>query len=306
MKETSSQESKPQDDQREHHKPKTSSEKEREKTKLRERKRRAITGKILAGLRKHGNYQLPPRADINDVLKALAAEAGWIVESDGTTYRNPALHQQPSRSHHCQPPLRQLAPMSRSALMPSGGSGLAASLAACMGGFNCTLPPIITDTGDIRGGDCSTTASPRHMGSSSISLLHTNSSFSSPFTSSASSEGAPNVQVANPFLMAGIPSGFLPGDGRDPFVLRDESAAAFLTADAIDHRDLVTGIRSPIGTPTSSFVVNPLQQGNMRYTTSIALPSIMMLPQQNPFFQESKASNQNTPIGSPQPYGGTS
>ncbi|CAI5496266.1 unnamed protein product [Closterium sp. Naga37s-1] len=65
-------------------------ESEKEKTKLRERQRRAITTKIFAGLRKYGGYNLPPRADINDVLRALAAEAGWVVESDGTTYRSPA------------------------------------------------------------------------------------------------------------------------------------------------------------------------------------------------------------------------
>jgi hypothetical protein len=60
---------------------------EKEKTKLRERQRRAITTKIFAGLRKYGGYNLPPRADINDVLKALAAEAGWTVEADGNTFR---------------------------------------------------------------------------------------------------------------------------------------------------------------------------------------------------------------------------
>lgn len=68
---------------------KVSSEREKEKTKMRERHRRSITTKILTGLRKHGNYNLPPRADINDVLRALAMEAGWVVEADGTTYRNP-------------------------------------------------------------------------------------------------------------------------------------------------------------------------------------------------------------------------
>ncbi|XP_074568636.1 uncharacterized protein LOC141825144 [Curcuma longa] len=65
-------------------------EREREKTKLRERLRRSITSKIMEGLRKHGGYDLPGRADINDVLRALAAEAGWVVEPDGTTYRRPA------------------------------------------------------------------------------------------------------------------------------------------------------------------------------------------------------------------------
>ncbi|KAM3270786.1 beta-amylase 8 [Capsicum chacoense] len=62
-------------------------EKEKERTKLRERHRRAITSRMLAGLRQHGNYQLPVRADMNDVLAALARQAGWIVESDGTTFR---------------------------------------------------------------------------------------------------------------------------------------------------------------------------------------------------------------------------
>ncbi|EEF42523.1 Beta-amylase, putative [Ricinus communis] len=62
-------------------------EKEKERTKLRERHRRAITSRMLAGLRQYGNFPLPARADMNDVLAALAREAGWTVESDGTTYR---------------------------------------------------------------------------------------------------------------------------------------------------------------------------------------------------------------------------
>ncbi|KAH7297475.1 hypothetical protein KP509_26G071100 [Ceratopteris richardii] len=65
-----------------------SREKEKEKTKLRERHRRSITSNILAGLRRYGNYNLPVRADINDVIKALAREAGWTVEADGTTFRS--------------------------------------------------------------------------------------------------------------------------------------------------------------------------------------------------------------------------
>lgn len=59
---------------------------EKERTKLRERQRRAITAKILAGLRRHGNYNLRVRADINDVISALAREAGWVVLPDGTTF----------------------------------------------------------------------------------------------------------------------------------------------------------------------------------------------------------------------------
>ncbi|PWA60663.1 hypothetical protein CTI12_AA379520 [Artemisia annua] len=39
------------------------------------------------GLRMYGNYKLPKHCDNNEVLKALADEAGWTVEPDGTTYR---------------------------------------------------------------------------------------------------------------------------------------------------------------------------------------------------------------------------
>ncbi|KAL6572693.1 Mature anther-specific protein LAT61 [Orobanche minor] len=60
---------------------------ERENNRRRERRRRAIAAKIYAGLRAQGNYNLPKHSDINEVLKALCTEAGWIVEPDGTTYR---------------------------------------------------------------------------------------------------------------------------------------------------------------------------------------------------------------------------
>ncbi|KAH7544585.1 BES1/BZR1 homolog protein 4 [Ziziphus jujuba] len=64
------------------------SQSDKEKTKMRERQRRAITTNIFHGLRKHGGYPLSPRADINEVLRYLAMEAGWIVLPDGTTYRS--------------------------------------------------------------------------------------------------------------------------------------------------------------------------------------------------------------------------
>lgn len=60
---------------------------ERENNKKRERRRRAIAAKIYTGLRMYGNYKLPKHCDNNEVLKALAREAGWVVEEDGTTYR---------------------------------------------------------------------------------------------------------------------------------------------------------------------------------------------------------------------------
>ncbi|XP_019156230.1 PREDICTED: protein BRASSINAZOLE-RESISTANT 1-like isoform X2 [Ipomoea nil] len=61
---------------------------ERENNRRRERRRRAMAAKIYTGLRAQGNYNLPKHCDNNEVLKALCAEAGWIVEPDGTTYRN--------------------------------------------------------------------------------------------------------------------------------------------------------------------------------------------------------------------------
>ncbi|KAG6488570.1 hypothetical protein ZIOFF_049817 [Zingiber officinale] len=63
------------------------SPRERENNRHREQQRRRVAAKIYAGLRAHGNYQLPKHADQNDVLKALCQEAGWHVEEDGTIYR---------------------------------------------------------------------------------------------------------------------------------------------------------------------------------------------------------------------------
>lgn len=45
-----------------------------------------MAAKIYTGLRAQGNYNLPKHCDNNEVLKALCAEAGWVVEEDGTTY----------------------------------------------------------------------------------------------------------------------------------------------------------------------------------------------------------------------------
>ncbi|GJM90107.1 hypothetical protein PR202_ga06356 [Eleusine coracana subsp. coracana] len=75
-------------------------EREKERTKLRERHRRAITSRMLAGLRQHGNFPLPARADMNDVLAALARAAGWTVHADGTTFRSSPQSLQQGRLHH--------------------------------------------------------------------------------------------------------------------------------------------------------------------------------------------------------------
>ncbi|CDP06431.1 unnamed protein product [Coffea canephora] len=72
------------------------SDRERLNNKQRERNRRGVAHKIFAGLRAHGNYQLPKNADSNDLLKALCEEAGWHVEDDGTVYRKTSMVEEPS------------------------------------------------------------------------------------------------------------------------------------------------------------------------------------------------------------------
>ncbi|KAE8735486.1 hypothetical protein F3Y22_tig00000340pilonHSYRG00474 [Hibiscus syriacus] len=70
-------------------------EDEKERTKLRKRNRRAYTRRMLAELRQFGNFHLSERSNMNDVLAALAREAGWTVEADGTTYKHsPSSHNQ--------------------------------------------------------------------------------------------------------------------------------------------------------------------------------------------------------------------
>ncbi|XP_065846916.1 protein BZR1 homolog 4-like [Euphorbia lathyris] len=96
----------------------TRSESEKEKTKLRERQRRGITTKIFHGLRRHGGYNLSPRADINEVLRELAKEAGWSVDPDGTTYRNKLVNRCPTCG---APPSTTATPTSSSTVIAMGG-----------------------------------------------------------------------------------------------------------------------------------------------------------------------------------------
>lgn len=112
------------------------SESDKERTKLRERQRRAITTRIFHGLRKYGGYQLSPRSDINQVLRELAKEAGWVVEPDGTTYRYKVV----SRCPTCG-----VIPNTSTNTTPTTSS----TVIACGGG------------GGGGGGDCSPTTSPR-------------------------------------------------------------------------------------------------------------------------------------------------
>ncbi|KAH7438245.1 hypothetical protein KP509_04G007100 [Ceratopteris richardii] len=305
--------------------PKVSSEKEKEKTKIRERHRRAITTKILTGLRKYGNYNLPPRADINDVLRALATEAGWIVEPDGTTYRNPLLQQCPSNpslsllphfgsSHRLSLTPGSLTPgsLTPTSLTPTPSTTSLNSL----GGFNSVMPLLNTDTADQVGGDCSTTASPRQLGSSSMDILHPSLT---QFISGVSA-GTSNMHFGNPISLLG--GSYVLGDEGDVLGMKENSmiaASEFLPSDIMESRELLSGrnrVETSRSSPTAAMVPNPYLSfiggrfpsthiESVDYSTGAVLPSVMMYAhQQHPFLQEARASNQNTPIGSPQPHAG--
>ncbi|KAK6920122.1 BES1/BZR1 plant transcription factor, N-terminal [Dillenia turbinata] len=117
---------------------------EKERTKLRERHRRAITARILAGLRRHGNYNLRVRADINDVIAALAREAGWLVLPDGTTF--------PSRSQNTRPagPPTPAVTSSSSHILPQSPASLrgASSGYRSLGEYNaCQLKSVYVPPG---------------------------------------------------------------------------------------------------------------------------------------------------------------
>ena len=60
---------------------------ERENNRQRERRRRQVATRIYAGLRANAGYALPKHADQNDVLRALCAEAGYLVDDDGNVTR---------------------------------------------------------------------------------------------------------------------------------------------------------------------------------------------------------------------------
>ncbi|KAF8704803.1 hypothetical protein HU200_031040 [Digitaria exilis] len=60
---------------------------ERENNRQRERRRRQVAARIYSGLRAHAGYTLPKHADQNDVLRALCAEAGYLVDDEGNVTR---------------------------------------------------------------------------------------------------------------------------------------------------------------------------------------------------------------------------
>ncbi|MCL7024745.1 hypothetical protein MKW94_024685 [Papaver nudicaule] len=130
---------------------------EKEKTKMRERQRRAITTKIFNGLRKHGGYNLPPRSDINDVLRQLAREAGWFIEPDGTTYRIPNHHRQNISAGSGNPHFNTTT--TTTTISTPTTSSLNQQYY-----YYCTSSGTPTPTSSFGGasGECSTTASPHH------------------------------------------------------------------------------------------------------------------------------------------------
>lgn len=212
--------------------------------------------------------------------------------------------------------------------MLPGNTSMPASFSCSLTGLTGLTGLLPPDGNELREGNCSTTASPRRVGgggggqqsnsSSMTTLMHPNSAcLSSPFASPASSEGAPSVRLNNPFMGGGMPGGFLscgpvPSDGggggrdRDSGALKDESAAYF-SADTLEAREyaarngamanhmnnmLFGGGHSP-----QQALQNSHRFGNPRLT----MPSLAML---SSYAQEHRASNNNTPLGSPQRHGG--
>ncbi|KAF8408783.1 hypothetical protein HHK36_004852 [Tetracentron sinense] len=213
---------------------------EKERTKMRERQRRSITTKIFNGLRKNGGYNLPPRADINDVLRELAREAGWVVEPDGTTYRSSSSITPTNLSHsHLH--------------------------SCCVAGKSSNTPTPTSSFCGAGGGDCSTTASPHHF---------------------ALSDSAPGPGPGGGGVQVGPTSMY--------FSAGDFGVGASSSRDLRTDRDLPLAMY--FGMPYGGF------GGGLHHNSSGGnmLQYQQQQQQQQLYFQEARASNQNTPVGSPQ------
>lgn len=351
---------------------------EKEKTKIRERNRRAITTKIFQGLRKHGGYNLAPRADINEVLRCLASEAGWVVQQDGTTYRAQGSQlRRPAPTSGAGRSLLGTLPVAANPYRSAAGigvhtdalygkdagmSGLLAAAAAAGGLFS--LPGAMSDARG-GGGDCSTTASPRRQPNYSDSLflgqLATGAtadvsgapqppsfmSFlpsASPFTSPASSEvyqsssrsaaalnPPPPLAIASPVMSLPFPTTcYLPpatpplalsDSGNDTNDLLDALPFDVCTVTANHHlappsthypayhrfpfyQEQLYDLQSPASSSRMSSIVSDAAGQSSRLpdcaTGSPSIPPFMMLQGHHPLLQEARASNHNTPLGSPQ------
>ncbi|XP_068653896.1 BES1/BZR1 homolog protein 4-like [Aristolochia californica] len=232
---------------------------DKEKTKLRERKRRAITTKIFHGLRKHGGYNLPPRADINDVLRHLAGEAGWVIESDGTTYRTKPINSR----RDVKSPL-------------SKGEEQGPVVHRCPACGYCPPGPTTASSsfgiGGVGGGDCSTTASPRQTNF----IQHTSPS-SSDAAAAASGRRFDVAASSSNNRMA------VPAPERD-------LSLALSTGD-----EVAAYLLGGTGTRQLNSAYYSAQHG-------VSGGALVMISgqHQKAYLQEARASNQNTPIGSPQ------
>lgn len=293
---------------------------EREKTKLRERNRRAITTKIFHGLRKHGGYNLPPRADINEVLRALAEEAGWVVESDGTTYRTQTQMQMQNGSGGYMATVRQ------GQFLPYT-DGLNPGVLSDYIDYNAVnvnsphplaLPPAVTlaSMGEASnaGGECSRTASPHRPPSSvqlpSPSLFQPSNSgsggLSSSFASPASSDQGGALNPAASFVPGGY---FLLGNCNDynnsttaanfraqdfPAVKQEEVERIFRGPEMVDTGGVGGGSLNALAAAMGQ--ITGLSSFNLRTSQ---LPPFMMVPPSRLWQEMRGSSTQSSPLSSP-------
>ena len=215
-----------------------------------------------------------------------------------------------------RPSLTSPGTMTSPSLTPTPSSSSLNSL----GGFNCAPPTSGIDLIDQTGGDCSTTASPRYISNAGVGLL-------SPCPSPLVSARGTNNQFANSIFLGGsIPCGYMLNDEGDVLGLREDHntlANSYFPGDMIESREMLPG-QSPVETPTSSLSgapipntgVGPLQSSfycaqqlgvmannNNNTRNGFSANMIYNTQQHHPFLQEARASNQNTPIGSPQAMG---
>ncbi|XP_031505422.1 protein BZR1 homolog 2-like [Nymphaea colorata] len=259
---------------------------EKEKTKLRERQRRSITTKIFSGLRKHGGYDLPPRADINDVLRALAAEAGFVVEPDGTTYRAPQRQQ----GYRC----RTRGGDQRFTLPMENLFDAAATLSGRQQAtFGCSLISSFREHSNI----CIATMEARGHAGEGSSTTASPCRMPIPVTASSSSS-RPQPQLLRPVFGLSSLASF-----ASPTSSEDVSAATCRSFTTLNHNQISLSLSQdefPAGhasEPTAGLLMNGYGLGGNIPT------SILMLHDhgQHPLlFQETWASNRNTPTGSPQ------
>ncbi|RZC67877.1 hypothetical protein C5167_011567 [Papaver somniferum] len=250
---------------------------EKEKTKMRERQRRAITTKIFTGLRKHGGYNLPPRSDINDVLRQLAREAGWFIEPDGTTYRVQNHHQQLSAANP------HFNTTTTTTITTPTSSSLSQQQQQYY--YYCsTTSGTPTPTSSFGGGsgECSTTASPHHHHSTPAPLLP---------PPPLPPVGSLNNQTPDNQIFSPATTNENGDNGVHP------SSVYFGMPSYYNNCDVGINGQMNIGTTTNTAEMSSMEMPQ-------PLPNLQQLyyfqQQQHEDHQETLASNLNTPIASPQ------